>query len=69
MIILKKIYSLISLYVCMICISQKEMQIAVDHKMLGVPTGDTLLGKTVTLTLSFSLFSQPEKLQIHKFLE
>ncbi|XP_031744549.1 uncharacterized protein LOC101215987 isoform X4 [Cucumis sativus] len=26
---------------------QKEMQIAVDHKMLGVPTGDTLLGKTV----------------------
>ncbi|TYK31533.1 hydroxypyruvate reductase [Cucumis melo var. makuwa] len=26
---------------------QKEMQIAVDHKKLGEPTGDTLLGKTV----------------------
>lgn len=40
----------------MVCIFQKEMQIAVDHRKLGEPTGDTLLGKTVTLALSFSLF-------------
>lgn len=44
---------------------QKEMQIAIDQRRLGEPTGDTLLGKTVTLSLS--LFAQSEKLQFQKF--
>lgn len=34
---------------------QKEMELAVQQKLLGVPTGETLFGKTVWATLEATL--------------